>query len=86
MKSRVSRRHVVVLIGAFMPAIMMILALNTRGSTAPRTVHRQAVRQVIASRCRVADPGCNNGMEPRLHRDPLIHNLMTFAVLIADRV
>lgn len=86
MKSKVSPRRVVIFIGAVVPTTILILGLNAPGSSATGKVHTQAVHQVITSHCRIAGSACNIGMKPRLLDNPLVHDLMTSAISIADRL
>ena len=83
MKLKVSPWRMVMFIGAVVP--MLIAGLKAPRAGAPG-IHRRAVDQVITSHCRIAGSGCNLGMKPRLHDNPLIPDLMTSAIWIVDHV
>jgi hypothetical protein len=81
----VSPKHVIALIGAMASVTMLILGLSAPDSRIPGNEHIQAVHAVSTSHCRIASYG-NTTMRPGLYDNPLIHDLMTSAVSIADRL
>lgn len=73
MESKVSPRHVVIVIGAILSTTTLILGLNAPDSGATGKVHSQTVHQEMTSHSRIAGSGCSIGMKPRLHDSPLMH-------------
>ncbi len=86
MEWNVRQRRAVCFISAFVLTTMLILGFNARWSSAPGIMHSRDTHRLITSHCRIADPGCNIGIKPRLHAVPLIHDLMTSAISMADRL
>jgi hypothetical protein len=86
MKSKVSSKGAIALVSAVVAMAMLILGLSAPGLGAHGNVHIQAVRQVRTSACRIDDPGWDVGMKPHPLDSPLIHEVITSAISIADRM
>jgi hypothetical protein len=66
---------------------MLMLGLNAQGSSAPGgQTRRPGVNLVITSHCRIAGSGGNIGLKRPVHDDPLVHDLMTLIISLADRI
>lgn len=85
MKSKATAKRVGI-IGALASVTMLILVLNAPGTNARGTRHSRTLHPATTTRLRNAPSDCNIGMTLRIHDSPLIHDLMTSAVSIAERL
>jgi len=82
----VNPERLIALVSGFVPMTLLIVGLSAPNSGVPRSAHSQLVGQGLTRPVRVAGPGCTMDMNPRLHIEPLIHDMITTAVSIADRL
>jgi hypothetical protein len=85
MKS-VSPKFVIALVSAVAPMTVLILTLSAPWSDTHGRAHGQAAGQVLMSPCRVAGRGFKMESKPRPLDHVFIHDMMTTAISIADRL
>ena len=85
MKS-VSPERVIALVSVIVPMTLLILGLSAPKSEVPGSAHSQVVSQALKRPGRVAALGCTMDMNSRPHLQPLIHDMISTAVSIADRL
>jgi hypothetical protein len=85
MKS-IGPKRVIIFVSTLVPLVLLILALRAPGVWLSPPANIQGVGKQLAGPCSVASPECKTGVKP-LHQDPLIiHDIVTTAVSIADRL
>lgn len=85
MKS-VSPERVIALINVIVPMAVLILGLSAPKPGVPGSAHSEIVSQVLKRPRRVAGPGCTMNMNSRPHLQPLIHDMISSAISIVDRL
>ncbi len=85
MKS-VSPERVIALVSIAVPMTLLMLGLSAPKYGGPRSAHSQVVSQVLKRSGRVAGRGCTMDMNSRPHFQTLIHEMISTAVSIADRL
>jgi hypothetical protein len=86
MKSKVSSKRAIALLSAVVAMTILILGLSAPGSATRRNLHSRAVRQAKTSACRIDYLGWDVGMKSHPGDNSLIHEVITSAISIADRM